>query len=153
MKARLWHRDFIWDGRSFDSQNDIERFVNEYYPELQLFFKEWFGETGQIEMKTSGSTGVLKLIKLKRDHMVNSALATADFFKLSSGTKALNCLPLSYIAGRMMLVRSMVLGWHLDIIEPTSNPDIPVNSNYDFTAMVPLQLFNSYVLRLSRTPL
>jgi len=93
-----------------------------------------------IHCMTSGSTGAPKMISLKRKHMVNSAKATGAYFNLGSGTRALLCLPLGFIAGRMMLIRSMVLGWHLDNIEPNSAPKIPKKSTYDFSAMVPLQL-------------
>jgi O-succinylbenzoic acid--CoA ligase len=43
----------------------------------------------------------------------------------------------------MMLVRALTLGWNLDIIESTSNPLQEITKEYDFSAMVPLQLRNS----------
>ena len=143
MKVKLWHKDFSWDGNSFTSDQDIIDFVADRYHELSIFIDEWFGDSGQIHMKTSGSTGKPKTIVLSREHMVNSARATAAFFNLEAGSKALLCLPLGFIAGRMMLVRSMVMGWHLDSIEPSSTSDIPQNRSYHFSAMVPLQLYNS----------
>ena len=143
MKAKLWHKDFTWDGHSFTSDQDIVDFVADHYPELSIFIHEWFGEFGQIQMKTSGSTGKPKTISLSREHMINSARATATFFGLEACSRALLCLPLGFIAGRMMLVRSMVMGWHLDVIDSTSSPRIPKDIGYDFSAMVPLQLFNS----------
>ena len=42
-----------------------------------------------------------------------------------------------------MLVRALTLGWHLDVIESTSNPLQEITKEYDFSAMVPLQLRNS----------
>ena len=143
MKAKYWHKDFSWDGNSFSTDQDIIDFVTDHYPELSVFINEWFGDSGQIHMKTSGSTGKPKTILLSREHMINSARATAAFFNLEAGSKALLCLSLGFIAGRMMLVRAMVMGWHLDSIEPSSTPDIPQNRSYDFSAMVPLQLHNS----------
>ena len=75
--------------------------------------------------------------------MVNSALATGEYFQLQPKQKALLCLPCTGIAGKMMLVRAMVLGLHLDYVEPSSSP-LPENSKiYDFAAMVPLQVQNS----------
>lgn len=143
MKANLWHKDFKWDGHSFSTQQDIIDFTSEHYPELTVFINEWFGASGRIQMKTSGSTGRPKTITLSREHMINSAKATATYFDLGAGSRALLCLPLGFIAGRMMLVRSMVLGLHLDVIDSTSSPKIPKDIPYDFSAMVPLQLFNS----------
>jgi len=43
----------------------------------------------------------------------------------------------------MMLVRALTLGWDLDVIESTSNPLQEITKQYDFSAMVPLQLRNS----------
>jgi O-succinylbenzoic acid--CoA ligase len=143
MKANLWHKDFTWDGHSFSTQQDIIDFALGHYPELAVFINEWFGASGRIQMKTSGSTGKPKNIELRREHMINSARATATFFELEAGSSALLCLPLGFIAGRMMLVRSMVMGWHLDVIAPTATPEIPKRTHYDFSAMVPLQLYNS----------
>ena len=144
MKTRLWHKDFKWDGHSFSKDNDIIDFVADHYPELTKFINEWFSDAGQIHMKTSGSTGKPKTIILRREHMINSAEATAAYFNLEAGSKALLCLPLGFIAGRMMLVRSMIMGWNLDVISPSATPEIPKNKCYDFSAMVPLQLYNSY---------
>ncbi len=143
MKAKLWHKEFMWNGHSFTSDLEIIDFASEYYPELTAFIHEWFGASGKLQMKTSGSTGKPKIIVLRREHMINSARATATFFDLGAGSRALLCLPLGYIAGRMMLVRSMIMGWHLDVIAPSSTPDIPKQNHYDFSAMVPLQLYNS----------
>lgn len=35
------------------------------------------------------------------------------------------------------------MGWHLDIVEPTSHPIKNIEKQYDFSAMVPMQLYNS----------
>ncbi|MDZ7614664.1 MAG: hypothetical protein U5K51_13920 [Flavobacteriaceae bacterium] len=43
----------------------------------------------------------------------------------------------------MMLVRSMVLGWELDFVQPVSAPLKGLKYGYDFAAMVPLQLEKS----------
>ena len=143
MKAKLWHKDFNWDGNSFSTDQNLIDFIEKNYPELAEFIKEWFSDSGKILMKTSGSTGRPKSIALSREHMINSARATATFFNLKAGSKALLCLPLGFIAGRMMLVRSMVMGWQLDVIDSSSKPMIPKEKIYDFSAMVPLQLHNS----------
>lgn len=143
MKNDFWHRDFTWDGHSFNSREKIRGFVQQNYPELEVFIGEWFGETGEISMRTSGSTGTPKKIRLHRTHMISSARATADFFGLNNGARALLCLPLEFIAGRMMLIRSMVMGWKLEVIRPASKPEIPIGVTYDFAAMVPMQVYNS----------
>ena len=52
--------------------------------------------------------------------MVNSSIFTGDFFNLAPGDKALHCLPANFIAGKMMLVRAMILGLEIDLIRITS---------------------------------
>jgi O-succinylbenzoic acid--CoA ligase len=140
MSNYFLHKDFRWNGTSFKTKESLFQFVDDHFPELITFIEEWLGDRGLIHCMTSGSTGAPKMIGLERNYMVNSAKATGAYFNLGVGTSALLCLPLGFIAGRMMLVRSMVLGWHLDCIEPNSAPEIPEKSSYDFSAMVPFQL-------------
>lgn len=75
--------------------------------------------------------------------MVNSAIATGDYFKLEPGDTALQCLPSHFIAGKMMLVRAMILGLELDLVAPSSSPVFNTKKAYTFCAMVPMQLQNS----------
>ncbi|WP_163401304.1 AMP-binding protein [Flavobacterium fluviatile] len=107
------------------------------------FLLDWFDEKEYIEMKTSGTTGLPKLVRLQKQAMIQSALATGDFFGLKPGDKALLCLPVKFVAGKMMLVRSLILGLDLDIKEPATQPLALNKTVYDFVAMVPLQVQNS----------
>lgn len=104
------------------------------------FLIDWLDDKEYVLVQTSGSTGTPKTIKLQKQAMVHSAIATGDFFKLEPGDKALHCLPSNYIAGKMMLVRAMILGLELDLAEPTSQPLFDYEKHYDFCAMIPLQL-------------
>ncbi|PIF00053.1 MAG: O-succinylbenzoic acid--CoA ligase [Maribacter sp.] len=114
-----------------------------YQVTLGGFILDWIDKEDFITVKTSGSTGTPKNIRLGKQHMVNSALATGDYFDLYEGDKALLCLPGDYIAGKMMLVRAMVLGLDLDWVPPSSDPLRFLDHCYDFCAMVPVQLENS----------
>ena len=107
------------------------------------FLLDWFDDKDYIEMKTSGTTGLPKLVRLQKHAMIQSALATGDFFDLKPGDKALLCLPVKFIAGKMMLVRSLILGLDLHITEPGTQPLALNKTIYDFVAMVPLQVQNS----------
>lgn len=107
------------------------------------FLLHWIDKEPTIQVQTSGSTGVPKTIVLEKQHMVNSAIATGNFFNLKAGDSALLCLSGAYIAGKMMMVRAMMLGLELDVIEPISRPLYDSHKPYDFCAMVPLQLENS----------
>jgi O-succinylbenzoic acid--CoA ligase len=52
-------------------------------------------------------------------------------------------LPTEFIAGKMMLVRALVIGLKIDCIAPSATPEIDLNRHYDFCAMIPLQLQSS----------
>ena len=107
------------------------------------FLLDWFDEKPYIEMHTSGSTGIPKLIRVSKQSMVNSALATGSFFDLQHGARILNCLPMKYVAGKMMFVRSFVLGLEMDFVPASLHPLKKLEECYDFCAMVPLQAQNS----------
>jgi O-succinylbenzoic acid--CoA ligase len=143
------HPDFKWNGISLDREklllaahdlikegDDFERITGE-------FLLEWFNKKSFITVTTSGTTGIPKKINLEKQAMINSALATAQFFDLKAGNRVLNCLSTNYIAGKMMLIRSMILGFEMDFVTPTSNPLKDNKRNYDFVAMVPMQVQNS----------
>jgi len=114
-----------------------------YEEEIGDFILEWLKPSAFLKVQTSGSTGVPKKYNIKKEYMINSALATGKFFEVEAGANALMCLPVNYIAGKMMMVRAMTLGWELDLVTPSSNPLDQVFKIYDFCAMTPFQLDNS----------
>jgi O-succinylbenzoic acid--CoA ligase len=143
------HNQFKLNGFQLDKE-DLCRVAYSFIKEGEDFEKpvgnfllDWFDSKSYIEMQTSGSTGTPKLIRVDKQAMVNSALATGDFFELHAGNKALQCLPVKYVAGKMMLIRAIVLGLDLDYVAPTSHPMEGLDEKYDFVAMVPLQAQNS----------
>ena len=79
---------------------------------------DWFDAKDYVEAQTSGTTGQPKIVKIDKQAMVNSALATGDFFELEPGNTALHCLPARFIAGKLMLVRSIILGLEMDLVSP-----------------------------------
>lgn len=130
-------KDLCRVGYSFIKEGDVyERAIGE-------FFLDWFDDKDYIEMTTSGTTGLPKLVRLEKQAMIQSALATGDFFGLEPGDRALLCLPTQFIAGKMMLVRSLILGLDIDVVSPSTEPLLYNKKQYDFVAMVPLQVQNS----------
>jgi O-succinylbenzoic acid--CoA ligase len=112
-----------------------------YFRQAYDFMISWLNGRQEFILHTSGSTGTPKEILMKRSQLSSSALMTGAALDLHAGTRALVCLNVSYIAGIMMLVRGMELGWELSIAEPSSNPLLEFdNPDFDFVAMVPLQL-------------
>ena len=144
------HNHFKLNGFHLDKE-DLCRVAYSFIKEGEDFEKpvgdfllDWFDSKPYIEMQTSGSTGTPKVIRVDKQAMVNSAMATGDFFELRSGNRALQCLPVKYVAGKMMLIRSIILGLDLDYVAPTSHPMKDLDDQkYDFAAMVPMQAQNS----------
>lgn len=137
------HKDFRLNGVAYSSIKNILSSKQDMPIDVYEFLEDWFSREYFINVNTSGSTGKPKTIKLQKQHMINSALATGKYFNLTANTSALLCLPVTYIAGKMMLVRALVLGWHIDVIQPNLTPLSTTEKQYDFAAMIPLQIENS----------
>ena len=77
---------------------------------------------------------------VEKRRMEVSARITCQFLGLKEGDTALLCMPLDYIAGKMMVVRSLIGGLRLISVEPKGCPEW--EGAVDFAAMVPLQVWN-----------
>lgn len=143
MQRDRFHKNFELNGISFSSDQELITYARDFSDELYHFFQIWFSDEDFILVKTSGSTGVPKEIILQKEQMIHAAFTTGTYFHLQKNTTALLCLSASYIAGKMMLVRALVLGWKLDVVVPDRFPLKNIQKDYDFSAMVPLQLENS----------
>ena len=109
---------------------------------LEAFLSEWNDASEFVQVQTSGSTGAPKPMLVEKRRMLASARITCDFLGLRSGDTALLCMSLDYIAGKMMVVRSIERGLKLISVEPSGHP--LSNVEYvDFAAMVPMQVYNS----------
>ena len=111
--------------------------------QLSEFISDWKSASPYLEVQTSGSTGTPKRIMVRKEQMVNSARLTCDYLGLRQGDKALLCMPLRYIAGKMMVVRSLVAGLDLVIREPSRHPMADIDMPLRFAAMIPLQVYNT----------
>lgn len=110
---------------------------------LNDFLDEWNNPKNTVEVQTSGSTGVPKCIRVEKQRMLNSARITCDFLGLKSGDTALLCMPLDYIAGKMVVVRSIERQLRLTTVEASGHPLKNITNSFDFAAMVPMQVYNS----------
>ena len=113
------------------------------------FVDEWNNDSAYVEVKTSGSTGEPKRMLVEKRRMLNSARITCDFLGLKPGDTALLCMSTDYIAGKMMVVRSIERRLKLISVPPSGHP---LADNYqlstisyqlNFAAMVPMQVYNS----------
>ena len=108
--------------------------------DLETFLSEWHNDSATVLVHTSGSTGTPKAMYVEKRRMEASACITCHFLKLHQGDTALLCLPLDYIAGKMMVVRAETCGMRLISIEPSGCPEW--EGMVDLAAMVPLQVWN-----------
>lgn len=123
---------------------------------LNSFLSQWYDSSAFVPVHTSGSTGAPKLMLASKEMMMNSARITCDFLGLKKGDRALLCMPLEYIAGKMMVVRSIERGLELVCVAPSNHPyaSLPdCEPAFDLVAMVPSQLFCSLQVERERTML
>ena len=120
---------------------------------LEDFLSEWNNDSDRVLVHTSGSTGKPKPMMVEKKRMLNSARITCDFLGLKPGDSALLCMSLDYIAGKMVVVRSIERHLHLISVSPSGHPlkDInlkdangkDINGEITFAAMVPMQVYNT----------
>lgn len=113
------------------------------------FLQEWNSPSETLLVHTSGSTGKPKPMWVEKQRMLNSAHITCDFLGLRPGDSALLCMSLDYIAGKMMVVRSIERKLCLFSVKPSGHPLSDeslakmVEMDFDFVAMVPMQVYNT----------
>lgn len=149
---------YFINGKAFSKESLVqfcykklsEKNKSEFEKELFTFILDWFSPSETINANTSGSTGKPKEIQLLKKHMMASAKTTISFFNLKKKDKILLCLPMSFIAGKMMVVRALVGNLDLYFTEPSSKPEIS-EPKIAFSAMVPLQV--SQLIKEKNNPL
>lgn len=113
------------------------------------FLQEWNSPSETLLVHTSGSTGKPKPMWVEKQRMLNSAHITCDFLGLRPGDSALLSMSLDYIAGKMMVVRSIERKLRLFSVKPSGHPLSDeslakmVEMDFDFVAMVPMQVYNT----------
>ena len=110
---------------------------------LEDFLSEWNNDSDTVLVHTSGSTGKPKPMRVEKKRMLNSARITCDFLGLKPGDSALLCMSLDYIAGKMVVVRSIERHLHLISVPPSGHPLKDVDEEITFAAMVPMQVYNT----------
>lgn len=126
------------------SEEMVQSDIPEWEKDIYKFILNFLDDSDYVEQKSSGTTGIQTVHMLPKATMIESAKRTVEIFKLGFGQKALLCLPIEYIAGKMMVVRAFVAGLNLFWEAPSSMPALGKYGKLDFCAMVPLQVFNSF---------
>ena len=111
--------------------------------ELLSFLSEWFDPADTLPVHTSGSTGKPKELYVEKERMMESACLTCSFLGLKENDTALLCMPLQYIAGKMVVIRSLVAGLNLLPVTPSGHPLKNLKKAPVFAAMIPMQVYNS----------
>lgn len=111
--------------------------------ELSAFLSDWNSPSDTLLVHTSGSTGKPKPMWVEKRRMAASARTTCRFLGLKAGDTALLCMPLDYIAGKMVVVRALVWGLRLVSVHPCGHPLATLSEAPVFAAMVPMQVYNS----------
>jgi O-succinylbenzoic acid--CoA ligase len=150
MKMDLEIKGLTLDNRFFELSGLIQFCENEINagtePEWKLdvyrFILDFLNDSKVIIQQTSGTTGARKTIELPKKSMLVSAKNTIEFFQLKQEDVAALCLPIQYIAGKMMVVRAFVAGLNLKLIQPSGTPGFSGIGKVDFCAMVPMQAGN-----------
>lgn len=118
--------------------------------DLESFIAEWQSDKPTLTVYTSGSTGTPKPIEAEKQKMIQSAQMTCSFLKLKKSDTILLCMPLKYIAGKMVVVRSIVWKMNLISIEPTGHPFAQVGQHINFAALTPMQVYNTLNVDIER---
>ena len=151
MRNSSWYSDKVLVLKHNCAIASIEAFLQEAQNSES---KKWATEsleflvafTNQIDsytFTTSGSTGEPKKIEFTREQVVASANQTIDFFGIKATWTLLQCLPASFVAGKMMLARAVCSGAAVVLIEPALNPLLSlyeIDFEIDFAAFTPAQL-------------
>ena len=115
----------------------------EFLQDLEAFLQEWQNDEPTVWVHTSGSTGTPKPMQVEKERMRASARLTCSFLGLKEGDSALLCMPLQYIAGKMVVVRSLVAGLRLLPVAPCGHPLKDLEEIPTFAAMIPMQVYNT----------
>jgi len=116
--------------------------IQEWEKKIYSFVLDWISDTPFIVQTSSGTTGHKKEFHLPKKLMTASARKTCEILEITSEQTGLLCLPVEYIAGKMMIVRAFESGMNLLLTDPKGTPDLSTFEKIGFTALVPLQVFN-----------
>lgn len=95
------------------------------HPEYMLFrrlWENWFSDEPLMPFFTSGSTGAAKELRFSREQVRASAKLTQDWLSPQQSKRWLLCLPLTFVAGRMVLYRALVSQTPLQVMQPSAQP-------------------------------
>jgi len=138
----IFNEVFTHDEIARVAERKLQQTLSDWEHEFYLFVQEWFNGNDFVEVKTSGSTGQPKPIRLPKQVMQKSAERTIQYFNLKENDRLLLSLSCRYIAGKMMVVRAFAGKMNLSVVDPATDFSFLDQEKFDFGAMVPLQIGN-----------
>lgn len=117
-----------------------------FQQQIETFRREWESDAPTLTLQTSGSTGTPKRISVKKNYMAASARRTCKALDVQAGNTSLLCMPVDYIAGRMVCVRAWECGLQLLAVEPSLHPLAALVEAPYFAAMTPAQVFETLLV-------
>lgn len=117
----------------------------DYAGDLITLLEAWYDpDVAELEFMTSGSTGEARIIRHSKSAIRRSAELTQKYFNYSAGDLTVLCLPVNFVAGKMMLLRAVIA--RLDIVlQPIQSVVMnAIKDRIGFLAITPHQLYQTY---------
>lgn len=133
-------------------RNDGSQQPDECRAELASFLQEWWSDSPEVKLQSSGSAGAPKQFTALKRAMRASARLSCDYLQLHEGQSVLLRLPMTTIAAKMMIVRCIIAGMKL-CLRPASSriwAGLPSDMRVDFAPLVSLQIAQSSDEELDR---
>jgi len=113
------------------------------YTSFDSFLKDWRNPEHVFQLKTSGSTGLPKVMTLDRSLLEISANQTHKAIKGISEQPMLCCLPTDKMGGFMQMVRAAIWQVSCTVIAPSNNPLLNMERNGGGSiSLSPMQLYH-----------
>ncbi|MDE6669121.1 MAG: AMP-binding protein [Muribaculaceae bacterium] len=105
--------------------------------------RQWLDASPWLEARSSGSTGLPKIIRLPKALVRTSALATNNFFSITPDSLLYSCVSPRFIGGKMMLIRAVEANARFAFEMPSNTPVglLDLTTPIDLLAVVPSQMY------------
>lgn len=134
----------ILEGKHYSKQQVLELAIQyrndtSHLADLFSFLEEWFNEEEVVAVRTSGSTGIAKVMMVEKERMIQSACLTCSFLALHFPHTTLLCMPLQFIGAKMLVVRALVASLDLYCVPSSAHPLQDFAFSPSFVPMTPQQ--------------
>ncbi len=117
----------------------------EHFPDVHFWSEQWLSDKSIFDFNTSGTTGEPKKLTFSREQLIASAQRTCEFFQLSPGSVVLHRLPMSFVAGKMNIIRALLMKHSVWAEKPSMHFDKNWNSEkmvWDWWTTTPVMMMS-----------